>query len=105
MATATPVVVDRQSLTALQARAGHDVLVAADDEHFAAAITGLLADAELARRVGSAGRAYVETLPSLAGKHGPARNCIYQRAAQRPTRRATNDTDAIAGVEVRGTPL
>ena len=104
MATATPVVVDRQSLTALQARAGHDVLVAADDEHFAAAITGLLADAELARRVGSAGRAYVERFhrwPESTALLATA----YRRAAQRPTRRATNDTDAIAGVEVRGTPL
>ena len=102
MATATPVVVDRQSLTALQARAGLDVLVA-DDEHFAAAITGLLADAALARRVGSAGRAYVERFhrwPESTALLATA----YQRAAQRPTRRATNDTDAIAGVEVRGPP-
>jgi glycosyltransferase involved in cell wall biosynthesis len=59
LATATPVVADRQCLAALEAQPGRDVLTADDDDGFAARIVELLQDAELRQRLGAAGRAYI----------------------------------------------
>jgi glycosyltransferase involved in cell wall biosynthesis len=61
MASATPVVAMPQAVSALQAREGRDVLVAAGAEPFADAVLGLLGDAGRRREVGEAGRRYVES--------------------------------------------
>ena len=50
-----------QPVSALQAREGRDVLVAAGAEPFADAVLGLLGDAGRRREVGEAGRRYVES--------------------------------------------
>jgi polysaccharide biosynthesis protein PslH len=60
MATAAPVVVDRQCLAALQAQPDRDLLAADDDAEFARAIVRLLDDRQMQERIGNAGRAYVE---------------------------------------------
>ncbi len=60
MATATPVITDRQCLAALDATPGRDLLVAGDDQQFAELALALLHDAAMRDRIGNAGRAYVE---------------------------------------------
>jgi glycosyltransferase involved in cell wall biosynthesis len=60
MAMATPVVATPAACTALTARPGEQLLVAEGAEAVAAAVTRLLGDARLARRLGEAGRRYVE---------------------------------------------
>lgn len=60
MATATPTIVDRQCLRALQTQPDRDLLVAGDDDSFATAIIDLLDDADRRKRIGDAARAYVE---------------------------------------------
>lgn len=60
MATAAPVVVDRQCLAAVEAQPDCDLLAADDDDSFAAAIVRLLDEQELRQRIGNAGRTYVE---------------------------------------------
>ena len=61
MAMATPVVSTPQAITALEARAGQDLLVANTSRGIAESILKLLADDGLCRRIGQAGRRYVET--------------------------------------------
>ncbi len=61
MAMTTPVVSTPQATIALQAQAGRDLLVAGDPQSIAEAVLMLLADEELRRRIGHAGRCYVET--------------------------------------------
>jgi glycosyltransferase involved in cell wall biosynthesis len=61
MAMATPVVSTPQATAALQVRPGHDLLVADTPQACAEAVLTLLADEGLRRRVGQAGRCYVET--------------------------------------------
>jgi glycosyltransferase involved in cell wall biosynthesis len=61
MAMATPVVSTPQATTALQTQAGQDLLVADTAQDIAESILALLADGELRRRIGQAGRRYVET--------------------------------------------
>jgi glycosyltransferase involved in cell wall biosynthesis len=60
MATATPVVTTPIGCSALQARDGEHVLVAAGPETFAAQVTRLLDDPALRARIGASGREYVE---------------------------------------------
>jgi glycosyltransferase involved in cell wall biosynthesis len=59
MACAAPVVATPQAVSALQARAGEDVLVGETAAVLAEQILGLLADEALRRRLGEAGRRYV----------------------------------------------
>jgi sugar transferase (PEP-CTERM/EpsH1 system associated) len=61
MAMATPVVSTPQATTALQTQAGQDLLVADTAQGIAESILALLADQGLRRRIGQAGRRYVET--------------------------------------------
>ena len=61
MACAAPVVATPQAVSAIQARHGQEVLVAADAPAFAGEVLRLLADPALQRQVGEAGRCYVET--------------------------------------------
>lgn len=104
MATATPVVVDRQCLTALQAEAGRELLVGADDAEFADALVAVLADRELAQQVGAAGRRYVERFHRWS-ESALALGNTHRRAAQRSATRIAVDVDAFAGVDARGIPL
>ncbi len=60
MACATPVVATPQAVSALAARDGEHLLVADGAAAFAAAVVRLLDDADLRRRLGRAGRFYVE---------------------------------------------
>jgi sugar transferase (PEP-CTERM/EpsH1 system associated) len=60
MAMATPVVSTPQATTALQVQAGQDLLVADTSQGIAESILALLADEELRRQIGNAGRRYVE---------------------------------------------
>ncbi|MEW6401102.1 MAG: glycosyltransferase [Chloroflexota bacterium] len=59
MATGTPVVTTPGALSALRARAGSDVLVAADAQEFSQVILRLMNDKNLRREIGSAGASYV----------------------------------------------
>lgn len=61
MAMGTPVVTSPQTLSALQAEADRDLLIADSPQATAQAIIRLLKDRTLRRRIGAAGRAYVET--------------------------------------------
>ncbi len=61
MACATPVIATPQAVSALRVQAGQDVLLAHEPEAFADTVLGLLADQQRQRRVGDAGRRYVET--------------------------------------------
>ncbi len=61
MAMGTPVITTRQTLTALQAEAGQDVVVADTHEAMSQAVIDLLTDADHRRKIGRAGRKYVET--------------------------------------------
>ncbi len=81
MATGTPVVASRLAIEALDVQPDRDVLVADDWPSFAAALVGLLAEPERARRLGQAGRRYVEqnhrwsdAVAQLAG--------VYERALE-----------------------
>lgn len=60
MACATPVVGSGGAMRALAVRNGQDALVADTPAEFAASILRLLDEPALARRIGAAGRAYVE---------------------------------------------
>jgi sugar transferase (PEP-CTERM/EpsH1 system associated) len=60
MALGTPVVVDAQAASSLNAQSGRDLLVASTPQEFAAATLRLLDDAELRAAMGRSGRAYVE---------------------------------------------
>jgi sugar transferase (PEP-CTERM/EpsH1 system associated) len=60
MACATPVVATPRAVSALSTRAGHDVLVAEEPEAFARMVLDLLANPEMQRTIGQAGRRYVE---------------------------------------------
>jgi polysaccharide biosynthesis protein PslH len=60
MAMQTPLVATPAACTALQIRHNREVLLADDTPAFAAEVVRLLADEALQRRLGSAGRAYVE---------------------------------------------
>jgi glycosyltransferase involved in cell wall biosynthesis len=66
MAMAAPVVSTPQATTALQTQAGQDLLVADTSQGIAESILALLADEELRRRIGNAGRRYVETYHNWA---------------------------------------
>jgi sugar transferase (PEP-CTERM/EpsH1 system associated) len=59
MATATPVVASPAACAGLDAASGTDLLVEAEPQHFANAAMRVLADRELARRIGAAGRQFV----------------------------------------------
>jgi glycosyltransferase involved in cell wall biosynthesis len=60
-ACGTPVVVSRKAASSLQAVEGEHLLVADDAATFAQHVVRLLDDPELQRRLGAAGRRYVET--------------------------------------------
>jgi len=60
MACATPVVASRQAVSALEAVDGEHLLVAEDAATFAQHILDLFADQAMQRRLGTAGRRYVE---------------------------------------------
>jgi sugar transferase (PEP-CTERM/EpsH1 system associated) len=60
MAMGTPVVTTSQTCTALLAREGEHFLIGSSANDFAAQMIRLLNDRELATRIGSAGRRYVE---------------------------------------------
>ena len=60
MAMATPVVCSRAAFAGLQAEAGRDALVADDPDTFAEYVLRLCTDPDRARRLGEAGRRYVE---------------------------------------------
>jgi len=59
MACATPVIASPAAVSALQVKAGEDVMVASNPEEFAYEINRLLQDPIVANRVGLAGRQYV----------------------------------------------
>ncbi len=61
MAMATPVVSTPQALTALQVQNGQEVLAAGTSQALAKGVLTLLSDDTLRRRIGQAGRRYVET--------------------------------------------
>jgi polysaccharide biosynthesis protein PslH len=61
MACATPVVSTSKAISALSTQPGRDLISADGPEDFAAAVLGLLDNAELRREIGEAGRRYVET--------------------------------------------
>jgi sugar transferase (PEP-CTERM/EpsH1 system associated) len=61
MAMATPVITSSQALTSLQARADQEAFVADTPQAVAEAAVRLCADEALGRRLGQAGRRYVET--------------------------------------------
>jgi len=60
MACGTPVVATPQAVSALAAQAGAEVLVGTNAAELAAHVVRLLGDPAAARRIGAAGRAYVE---------------------------------------------
>ena len=60
MACETPVVASPQAASALSATSGRELFVAEDIDSFTEAILALLADRKLQRKMGLAGRAYVE---------------------------------------------
>ena len=60
MAMAIPVVATTQAVSALQAQDGQDILIASSAEAFAQTVLKVLASKELQRRIGQAGRRYVE---------------------------------------------
>ncbi len=66
MAMTTPVVSTPQAVVALHATAGQDLLVGSDPPSIAEAVLSLLDDAGLRRRIGDAGRRYVETYHNWA---------------------------------------
>ena len=61
MAMATPVITTPQTVTALQTRVEHDILVADTPQAMARLIVKVLLNEALRRRIGQAGRQYVET--------------------------------------------
>jgi glycosyltransferase involved in cell wall biosynthesis len=61
LACGTPVVASPQAVSALDVRPGEHLLVEDGAEAFAQAVLGLLGNAGLRARLGSAGRRYVET--------------------------------------------
>jgi glycosyltransferase involved in cell wall biosynthesis len=79
MAMTIPVVSTHQATTALQAQAGRDLLVAGDPQSIADAVLTLLADEDLRRRIGHAGRCYVETHHNWA-LIAERLESVYQRA-------------------------
>jgi sugar transferase (PEP-CTERM/EpsH1 system associated) len=60
MACGTPVISTSQAVSALEARPGQDLLVADQPAEFAETILALLDDREQQRKIGAAGRRYVE---------------------------------------------
>jgi glycosyltransferase involved in cell wall biosynthesis len=60
MACGTPVVATTQAVSALGARDGEQLLIGDGAEAFARQVLRLLEDGELRRRIGQAGRCYVE---------------------------------------------
>jgi glycosyltransferase involved in cell wall biosynthesis len=67
MACATPVVATPQAVAPLHVRAGEDALVAGSAEAFAAEILKVIEDADQQRRLGAAGRRYVERYHAWSG--------------------------------------
>jgi glycosyltransferase involved in cell wall biosynthesis len=61
MACATPVVASGVAVQPMSLRPGIEVVTAEDADAFASAVVDLLGDAEARRRLGAAGRRYVET--------------------------------------------
>lgn len=61
MAMSTPVVATKQAVSALQVRDGENVLTTNDAESFARAVIALLNEPKLRKRIGLAGRKYVES--------------------------------------------
>ncbi len=60
LACATPVVASPQAVSALEIRAGEEILVSREPREFAGQVLTLLADPTLQRRLGQAGRQFVE---------------------------------------------
>jgi len=60
MACATPVIADEKVTGSIQARNGHDFLVASDTQSYASQILDLLNDSDRRQRIGQNGRNYVE---------------------------------------------
>ena len=67
LACATPVVATPQAVSALSARAGEDLIVGRTPGELVTAIVALLEDPDRRRRVGQAGRSYVERRHSWHG--------------------------------------
>lgn len=61
MACGTPVITSSQAVKALEVKPGEDLLVADEPQTFSQAILGLLDDLERRKKIGKAGRAYVES--------------------------------------------
>jgi glycosyltransferase involved in cell wall biosynthesis len=61
MATGTPVVATQQAVSALRVRDGENVLIGRDAGSFARAVIALLNEPKLRKRIGLAGRQYVES--------------------------------------------
>jgi len=60
MAMGKAVVTTAEAFEGLRAEAGEDIMVASDEEEFAAAVVGLLCDSDRARRMGARARVCVE---------------------------------------------
>ncbi len=60
MACATPVVTTPQAISALDIQPGHDLLVADNPQAFAATLLNLLDNPQQQKKIGQAGRAYIE---------------------------------------------
>lgn len=59
MACATPVVAYRKAVSSMSTQSGNEILVAEDPSSFAGAVLELIADSNLRKRIGDAGRRYV----------------------------------------------
>jgi sugar transferase (PEP-CTERM/EpsH1 system associated) len=81
MACATPVVSGARGLGALRAQDGEHVLVSETPETFAQHVLRLLADPDLARRIGAAGRQFVTHHHSWSALVTQL-TCVYQEAME-----------------------
>jgi glycosyltransferase involved in cell wall biosynthesis len=77
MAMTTPVISTPQAVSALQTQSAHEVLVADTPAAIAQAVVTLITNKELQRKIGQAGRRYVETYHDWRGIASKLEN-IYQ---------------------------
>jgi glycosyltransferase involved in cell wall biosynthesis/CelD/BcsL family acetyltransferase involved in cellulose biosynthesis len=112
LACATPVVATSAAVGDLGLRSGLDVLVADDAEEFAAQISRVLDDQDLARRIGQAGRDYVaehHAIPAVAARLELEYAALLSDVAVHPPERihaaqpvAESDVDARSEAHVTG---
>ena len=81
LACATPVVASPQAVSALQIRAGEEILVAEEPQVFARQVLALLANPAWQRQMGEAGRQFVERHHSWDAVAGQLEQ-IYQKVRQ-----------------------